>query len=1573
MARKLQINVQIDRLPDIPGKTGRYFGVRLSACIAPDPPDRAASEDLLLLLPWRWTGADLTTIGSWNPAQSTSWKAWWVDPRGAPGPPHPPAPIDPNRVTPLVNSAVVSVDFLGAWTDALRTTVDRLANDPVGFEKPMSAASANGRGGPVAGPTLFGFVESLSPLPAPWPEIHKVWTCLRIDLPPPDEGYELVVAPAFGAPNIAFYDLHQVPPIDSDWLDPARTDHRWIVHYDNVQSSRIQPPLEAWACVDRLMETSDVGQRILLEDQFLIKKGDWTRVSDDDWMTQLPARIADILDPPRAFTQAVERLLPQYVAAQATPVQSQTDAQKALLAAVSLPANAGDRNALRNLLAATWWRVLARCATGTRAITPFQVALASAKTTSAEKDDIRNLLAGLTARDAAETDVADKAFKDENPHCLSDARLLALMGLQPEDATPSDGPSVDSGDGLRTFLVHHWAAPPGWGAAATVADEPAAPLLSTSLMQCRAATWDSATRSTLPDPDNARPLLDLTGLKSARSVKFKLRNAGTPVSVTVFLWLDAIRPDPPLSVAIQIPSGDCAVTVTVAPGNPPAVKPQLAVALDGGASATQDLSEAVVGRRAFLTLRAPNRANVQVTGADIPEDLVRQLLARTSDAALRASASLAYAAPFLPSILGGAGPNGAQVSAGASPPDAITAAVKAWTRDRFSAECTAAIRFCDDPVGNVPANVAKLFHYIAESTAIELADLQAGKLFAALAAGDARDYAVSGKATPIVFPIDQPQPIADAQDLWSMFAGVGVLAGVSTDGTNRWPDGDAWFSLNAALMSARGDASNPAPVVFPLFNPSPFDPVPMQIGELGGVRAANVAYENRSLVGQMPHEQILPELSSGGRSTPRRIDLYSFPDSSFKLKLPALSFGKRYFFLPYLIGHGGALPVCLRDASNKEIATNLRSKSDGILRVKEAEVGDDLHQTGGTAQDLVRFADYRRTVPIGTPRIEGSLPGVPDGVEPLASEIPISPSAITIGAGETVFFYCNQDRTAGILDFSQVVATTRAIQVDFAGLPKGSDQTERPELQVVFEGHGVVLPPLVIPGDFWPTDRSLGVRLVVASDGATLYAQQNRELDDPFVERPPAFATPRNLVTGSIDLTGWEAFFIKVANPTGVDATLLPPVVTTGAGGGPAGLDRPRAFPLPEAAHQKRIISVLDGIGPSSSGSAVELAVRRPAVEFSTFERWVNWDLSDEDSANALDEAHVLVSQVAAGAGGVNKDLTLDDPAVEDVVVELVALFPYPQTHGRRAIGLPAWSKKDEIARGFGLRPPMAGRMRIQVGAGPNIEGQPGKVTITLDPGGVFEVRLYGAAREEPQSLFNAKPPAPASRFGKGVWQGMLGYAADGTRYRLGAPLALTFEVATARMPTLYGPKPASSIDRVLDPTGGAQDRADIAFRRDFILRRDEKTDELVNYPFIRYVSLISLYSQRWGWRGRSLGTLPALPVQDKGQRLRGELGDFETIAFLDRRDDDVGVIEEAKLTLGHVMPAVDSSGAVQEPPSLLFRKDLQYRGAPTGGDSPSGRPADTRRCIRATTVSSGSATSRPTTTTTGTRRAGTR
>jgi hypothetical protein len=308
-----------------------------------------------------------------------------------------------------------------------------------------------------------------------------------------------------------------------------------------------------------------------------------------------------------------------------------------------------------------------------------------------------------------------------------------------------------------------------------------------------------------------------------------------------------------------------------------------------------------------------------------------------------------------------------------------------------------------------------------------------------------------------------------------------------------------------------------------------------------------------------------------------------------------------------------------------------------------------------------------------------------------------------------------------------------------------------------------------------------------------------------------------------------------------------------------------------------------------------------------------------------------------------NDDLTIDDPAVERVAVELIELFPNPQSHGQKLMAKD-WSGKNDIIGGFNTRRGDDPSVVVRAGNANDTAGfvptGDGSYTILLVPGGVYEVRFYGAVPESKQQLSDTVKPA-GQRFGKGVWHGLRKFTAPGgTNYRLGVPLVLTFEVSTSDMPVLNDgsaePDTPLAIDRLIAQTG---DKAEVMLRQEFVIN---------NYPAARYVNRVSLLSQRWGWRGRPAGTIPPLtefpakpapakrspPAKsaDQSQRLAdGDIKDFESIAFVDRRDDDIGVIDEMKLHLSHLMPGVDSGGNLKPADSdgrpALLRKDLLYKG----------------------------------------------
>src|SRR5262249_19766232 len=82
-------------------------------------------------------------------------------------------------------------------------------------------------------------------------------------------------------------------------------------------------------------------------------------------------------------------------------------------------------------------------------------------------------------------------------------------------------------------------------------------------------------------------------------------------------------------------------------------------------------------------------------------------------------------------------------------------------------------------------------------------------------------------------------------------------------------------------------------------------------------------------------------------------------------------------------------------------------------------------------------------------------------------------------------------------------------------------------------------------------------------------------------------------------------------------------------------------------------------------------------------------------------------------------------------------------------------------------------------------------------------------------------------------------------------------------------------------------------------------------------------------WRGRPLPSdLPDVGPAELSEPARDEKLQFERIAFIDRRDDDVGVIEERRVTLPHLLNDQDDPDGESWPMrAVLFSKDLGYRG----------------------------------------------
>ncbi|MFP3604666.1 hypothetical protein [Paraburkholderia sp. SIMBA_053] len=1528
MTRSLQINVQIDWLPDIAdnGQAGtttvqRYVGVRVSASVTPVGGDRAKPDDVSYLLPWRWKTPG---GGAWDPSLPTSWRAWPIQPA------HDNVAASVGTSVELTPCRRSDANVPPKFAQRREQVVGSMIKPP--SPQPFDPASLETSDGNASVPTLFGFVESMTTMPAPLPEANAVWTCLK--LPPNASATDYVIVPVFGVagtdPNVDLgkYDADPGKP-------PALNNGNWTYEYQPVPDDGTL--LKATALVKRIESAPELGDRIILEKDFLVGGAStWAGVIDEDWMAALPHRIAKILDPAQRLAEGLEQIIAE--------IRQDPFGPQAML--LKSPDN---RKLLRSALAVVHWRMLSHSAQSTTGVFPLAVGIARSRP-AADNFSFLLLSSAREVRLATATEFDPATFQ-----VWSDDRVTGLLGL-PRDTTVSDPATVsrvDTSESVRDWLLAYWSAKVDalpLGAAAT-------PLLHLSAVQ-----WNVADKKIERDDSGLLGLLDMSTLAgdATASMAFDLSvdaaDAGAKLHVALKFG-DAAVTDAELSA--DIPKGPSAVTLTIT-RNLPGTPSTFAMTIGGAGIPPVELpNDPALQRAAHLELAITSNAAlapaVTASFAGIADGIIKRLLDNVSGQTLRDQAALVYAAPFIPFIVAGRLPDGSDAKRAQGKFETrlqkIAATLGPWAQNRINAECDAALQTIRQPGAATPIDT--LFTDAA-ARAVKNATTAA----LALAAADmpcAEGYGVSVKAVPIVFPIDQPQPIEGQQDLWHMFSGMGVLAARS-DNSIDWPD-QPWFSLNVAELHVLDQ--DHSVIDFDggstLVQKKPFDPVAVQVSEVGGVRGGCITYDNRTLIGTMAHDPA--HVQPDRPSAPRRMEAYAFPHAREgeqagrgRVKLPALCFGKRYFFLPYVIGHGGSLPICLRDSSDPSIATKMRGDG-GRIELSANELPGGAQQ----ADDLVRRVDYLRTTPVSAPRLDDPLktailPGVPEGVFPLAAELPILPAPITLQAGETIIFYRNKEATQGTLEFTWADASSRALQIDIGGLPDGSVGADgralpaRPEIHLSIVGSTTEDMPIAfddvkLTSADWPTDTSLGLRVTIGANGVALLKEQTPK-PDGFVECPGIFTFARQINGRAVDLSKWRVFWIALTNPPGVhggDAFLMPPLASLGRaqldGTGAYQITEPMLVAPDEIAHRKRVIHVLDGIGKRrSSDPDMRFPLRRPAVEFATYERWINWTM--DQVGNALNQAH---DQLVLKTPTRESDLSLDDPAVERLVVECVQLFPVRRSLGRRFVDGTDWSGDRAWQNPFRQSVSDPSRhvdfsVNVATNAGLMPETGSTASSVNVAAGGVYELRFYGAVPEAKQSFADK---LPKERFGKGAWEGLLRFK----DHRLGAALTLTVEVSTDTMP-VFGTDASSDplhIERVLSPSFA--DAANVRLALSYVNGVD-RDGRLLNYVPMRYVSHVALLNQRWGWRGRPLPPVPESVnsiMTTAAQEKNVETKNFENVAFVDRRDDDIGVIDETRLHLAHLLPRSIQQAIRPIPPAQrtasddfrpsLFIKDLKYRG----------------------------------------------
>jgi hypothetical protein len=847
---------------------------------------------------------------------------------------------------------------------------------------------------------------------------------------------------------------------------------------------------------------------------------------------------------------------------------------------------------------------------------------------------------------------------------------------------------------------------------------------------------------------------------------------------------------------------------------------------------------------------------------------------------------------------------------------------------------------------------------------------------------------INEEAPPLAFLIDQLQDFDDTFDLWERLAGLGVLLG-------REGSPNLWWSLNAATIhktalqqreplgetnairtSRTGDWTKDWRTA------ARVNPVPLVVGESNGVRSALVRYENHSIVGQM---DAAPELDPAGAApAPRRPEAFLFPTTGF-VKLPPLTFGRTYFVVPYAIAHGGGLPHFVRSVPNDPV-TLRATGALGEIAIDPKE----LELPVGTDYDLIRSKTYLRTVPVGPPRlapIGTEWPGTVPGVDPLADELPSHVPPITLPlASDAKFasparFFLDKEQVRGIL---MPPDPDSGLQIDIPRIAMPAAPAGKSiAIEVVHFPNNGAAAELALRVDVKLEDirkavgnaNDAGLRLqivdvekkddsnTVKAGSATVFALALRDHvhadDEPEVQQIAVTAS-------NTPLEMWRFAYVRLS-AMGETFAAEPPAIQWGSVFRPE-MGAPRFIPggthptpAPEAAHASRKVAVLDGIrvGQPTGATTARLVIRRPAVSLATYDRWINFPLSAASSTlktvvgSAINEAR---KRTIRG----KDDRSLDDPAVEALFVEVVQRFPSyqvltttakdrpgPQLLARLDGADPAavLSVENDLAKAtitVDPKGPLAGSAKIEVTPADPTKNLEARLSLTLVPGRVYDLRIYGGVPAKQNDLYPSKDTAARfSSAARAGWRELIDAA--GGAWHLGAPLALTVEVATELMPEIALTAETKEAPFAVDlatPPRMTPDRALVRLVPERIGPPivDGAPVGTLRYTAMRCVNRLALMDQRWSWRGRPQPEWPfaaGVEFGTKGTRVRREIEEFIDCAFADRSVDDIGTIREATIGRGHAsggrptMIALDAGSKedMRLTRPVALSKDLDYRG----------------------------------------------
>jgi hypothetical protein len=1326
------------------------------------------------------------------------------------------------------------------------------------------------------------------------------------------------------------------------------------------------------------LEIGDNPQRLIDLSHLTIRAKEGQEFESADWIASVGARIAEAIDPAARAMAVLDVTI-------AEAVGTETKTRDALLADLT-----GDapkdlfRKALNELHRPIVTPRARRSEAATAPAASFLEALAL-RTPQLWPTVVPLLFAQAGAEDGRTTpEASTPPFA-----ATSCARLLGAAGIPPSpslktaDAGDSTGqriPTLDTELEFVDWLARHWTACPELaestgdrsfeGTSRVLTRKPASPV--------------GETFEPVGVVDFARVSQDTVVPIQLHAIK----DQELPCTVTVVCeWPRDQQPDSSVAIELTFAAGKTTIKVD---GQAPVEDPhplteaQLALKVKEAAGAppklsvsytpkgrdpfTFDVTKPVLRGRMGLRINTTKKIELGIDPATATMPSVDRERLMPQAQALRAALSWAYAGPVVPGLLQGWVPIKDQtVSETGKEPLAIRlpAAMGKFIQTSFKS-------VFDELAKKISADENDPLHKLFKALGVAaIGDAQ--RLAHAIvppALGDADR--VTQDALPLAFLISQLQDFDEKDDLWGRLGGVGVL--ISRDDQLT---ANEWWSLNAAsLHVARRGTNGREPLTKatavltaaptgsedkePWKKASKVDPVPLSVGDVGGARSALIKYENHSIVGEVEGApQVDPAGQGAGR---RRPEAFLFPPTNFT-RMPALTFGRKYGILPYLVGHGGALPVPLRkDPLNP-------------VKLKELDADDKLKITmdlgsPGAGYVLARTTRYLRTVPVGAPRLAGAQwPGTFPGVDPLVDELPLRPAPLTLQENAEARFFIDQQRLTGLLSSREAAIRIEIGEIAHAGA--NASLVLRADMR---DSAGTISNALSVEVEVAKLrakvggDAPFGLRIEAGRTAdPELWVLRRREHEHADDE-PEAISLQKDVdfkAALTLPVERWDSTYLVVAAQGG-SFDFEPPTIRWASKSTDkktlvlAG-DRP-ILP-PELAHAARKVAVLDGIrvGGKTGPSSVTLNLRRPSTPVATHERWINGPTGKYGAGN-VDTIRKTINAARVRAADLGRgDRSFDDPAVEALFVEVVQLFPRRvackiTTAQAAPAGGPVMIAKltpESLEERLRFDNPRFATLNVKVTSNPDLRPTSeedarivrnvdlGKSTLDLEvvPGCAYEIRVYGAVPEK-QADFAPVDTTTAERFSPAVrasWRDVKDAAA--ATWHLGTPLTLTVEVATEIMPECW-PRKVNDVDFespafIFDfarPPAVVEDRALVRLVPENIgppIIQGGPVDAL-RYPALRYVNRAALINQRWSWRGRPHPQLVADASPrfgTKGKLISDELGQFVDAAFLGRADDDIGAVREVAFGRAHALGGQDTvKDSIEGKRPVLLEHDLDRR-----------------------------------------------